>query len=320
MRVEKEPVCAVAVIGAGLMGHGIAMEFAAAGYEVRLNDESPARLDEAKRLIHEELPRLSDLGVFSSSAASTAESRISICPTIEEAAENADLVVEAVFEDLALKRRIFAALDRCCPPRTILASNTSTIQPSDLASATGRPDRVINAHYFNPPYLIPLVEVVRSRETSDATVETLRGMLVRAGKQPVVLRKEIPGFVVNRLQIAVLREAASLVERGVVTAPELDLIMRSSCGRRWSVAGVFEVFELAGWDLLTTLCNLVSPTLCNDTSAPRLLLGKIARGELGVKTGKGFYDWTRESACALKQRIAHALVEIERWSGHGSGE
>ena len=204
-------------------------------------------------------------------------------------------------------------MDKICPDRTVLASTTSTLMPSDLASATQRPDKVLVAHYVNPPYLVPLVEVVPGEATSEETVNAVRDLLTVIGKRPVVLRQELPGFVSVRLQWALLREAMSLVQRGVVSPQDVDLILRDSLGRRWSAAGVFETLELAGWDLISAVASRVVPDLESSTAVPRLLYEKVERGELGVKTGKGFYDWTPETTECLRRRITHALVGIEGW-------
>jgi 3-hydroxybutyryl-CoA dehydrogenase len=163
-----------------------------------------------------------------------------------EMVAEADFVVEAVFEDLALKRSVFADLDRLSPERTILSSNTSSFMSSQLASATGRPDKVVVANWWNPPYLLPLVEVVRGPDTSDDTIETTRALLTKAGKRPVVLQKESLGFIGNRMQFALLREAVSIVERGIASPEDVDAVVTNSFGRRLAVAGPLEVFDLAG--------------------------------------------------------------------------
>lgn len=172
--------------------------------------------------------------------------------SLAETVEDVDIVMEYVFEDIDLKRGLFAELDRLCPERTILATGTSSLMPSDLATATSRPDKVLAAHYANPPYLLPFVEIVGAEGCSPESIQTVVDLLAGMGKQPVVLQKEIPGFAAMRLQGALLREA-------------------------------------------------------------------VARGELGVKTGKGFYEWTPESEEALRRRIANALIEIDRWPGDDAG-
>ncbi len=305
----------IAVVGAGLMGHGIAQEFALAGYEVHLHDLTEEKLQQALKNIQANLQMLMGLGIVTREQVETTPNHIHITPLLKDAVSEADVVIEAVLEDLPLKQRVFQELDQMCPERTILASNTSTIMPSQLASATRRPEKVLVAHYFNPPYLLPLVEVVRSAETSDETVSTLYNLLVKVGKSPVIVQKEVPGFIANRFQRALLREALWLVQKGIATPQDVDTVIKSSIGRRWAVAGVFEIFEIAGWELV--LAAFAQPQFEIDPfpeELTSLLKEKIERGELGVKTGKGFYEWTPESAEALKQRIAQALVKIAKWS------
>ena len=249
----------------------------------------------------------------------TLEESASVLPKVhasvalKEAVEEADVVIEAVYEDLALKQEVFQELDRLSPERTILASTTSTLMPSKLATATGRPDKVLVAHYVNPPYLVPLVEMVRARQTSDETVTTIYDLLTKMGKRPVVVQSEVPGFISNRLQMSLAREALWLVQEGIASPEDVDTILTTSLGRRWAVAGVFEIFDAAGWDSISAAMSGLLPELERSPEVPPVLKEKVKRGELGVKTGRGFYEWTQESAEALRQRIAHALVEIEEW-------
>ena len=211
------------------------------------------------------------------------------------------------------KRRIFADLDAMCPPHAVLLSNTSTFLPSAFGSDAKRKDRIAVAHYFNPPHLLPIVEVVRGPETSQETVDATVKLLTSIGKRPVVLQKEIQGFVSNRLQAAVFREALHIVSSEVSTAAEVDEIVRSSFGRRLSVAGPFELRELIGLDLALDIGKQILPALNNTRTSPPLLAEKVAAGHLGTKTGKGFYDWTPESAEALRVRVANALAEMASW-------
>lgn len=311
--MESGDIKRIAVIGAGLMGHGIAQEFALAGYDVRLHDLTEEKLQSALQGIRENLETLARTGLAPRSRTRGVEERIRTSTTLDDVLVEVDVVIEAVFENLELKQRIFRELDAKCPKRTILASNTSTLLPSALASGTQRPDRVLVAHYFNPPHLLPLVEVVRGPGTSDETVATLCALLKEIGKQPAIIQREVPGFIGNRLQGALLREAISIVEHGIASPEDVDIVVRNSFGRRLSAAGVFEVFELAGLDLVLAACSYLIPHLESSTEPSSLLKEKVARGELGVRTGKGFYEWTPESADALRQRIARALVEISRW-------
>ncbi|MDH3252941.1 MAG: 3-hydroxyacyl-CoA dehydrogenase family protein [Ignavibacteria bacterium] len=303
----------VAVIGAGLMGHGIALEFALAGLHVRVHDVSSEKLDDGRRSIQRSLSILTTAGLVTTEQADAAVRSLQLTTDIREIVPDVDLVVEAVLEDLDLKRSIFAQLDTLCPDRTILSSNTSTLMPSSIASATRRPDRVLVTHYFNPPYLLPLVEVVGGENTSDETVSTICQFLTNLGKRPVIVRKEVPGFIGNRLQMALVREALSLVEHGVATAEDVDAVIRFSFGRRLSAAGIFEIFDIAGWDLVRAIALNLLPSIESSSQVSPLLDRMVENGEVGVKAGKGFYSWTEESADGLRQRIASALIEIQRF-------
>jgi 3-hydroxybutyryl-CoA dehydrogenase len=307
----------IAILGAGIMGHGIAQEFAVAGHEVGLYDVDQSRLDAAMARIAANLERLEDAGVVPPGATTTTPARIRASTVLEAVTADADYVVEAAPEDLALKRELFAELDRRCRPETILASNTSTFPPSKLAAATRRPDRVLVTHYFNPPFLVPLVEVVRGPESSDATVATVVALLKDVGKSPVVVQKEAPGFIGNRLQLALVREALSIVAQGLATPEDVDLVVRTSLGRRWSVAGPFETSDAAGLDTVLAVAGQLFPAIESSPEVPPLLQDMVARGDLGLKSGKGFYDWPPEAAEALRERIRQALIEIARWEAEG---
>jgi 3-hydroxybutyryl-CoA dehydrogenase len=306
------PMQKITVVGAGLMGHGIALDFALAGFEVNLQDLDEPRLRQALGRIQGTLQMLAAAGRLAPEEVGAACARVHSHTGLPAAVANADLVIESVFEDLALKRTIFKELDQACPPHTILASNTSSFPPTHLASATSRPDRVIVAHYFNPPYLLPLVEVVKGQATSDATASTVCELLLQAGKKPVLLKKEAPGFLANRLQAALVREALAIVDRGIADPRDVDAVLQYGFGRRLATAGVFELLDLAGLDLALAVAATLLPDLDSSGQAPASLRDKVGRKELGVKTGQGFYPWTPESAAARSRAIAQALLGIAR--------
>jgi 3-hydroxybutyryl-CoA dehydrogenase len=257
---------------------------------------------------------LSDIGLLGQAQHGVVLSHIHASTVFADVVGAADVVIEAVFENLELKQEIFQRLDQQCPEHTILASNTSTLLPSKLAAVTRRPDKVLVAHYFNPPFLLPLVELVRHPGTSDETVTTMHALLSKIGKKPAIVQKEVPGFIGNRLQAALLREAFSLVEQGIATPQDVDVVVKNGFGRRYAAAGTFEIFELAGWDLILAAWPYLVPDLESSTEIPALLREKVELGELGVKTGMGFYEWTPESVEALKKRIAQAVTMIARLS------
>lgn len=308
-----EKTLRIAVIGAGLMGHGIAQEFAVAGFSVSLQDISEETSSAAARRIQENLSLLASQGRVPESAIAPALSRIQTTTSLAEAVSAADLVIEAVSEDLPLKLRLFREMDALCPPHTILASNTSTFKPSLLAAATQRPDKVVIVHYFNPPYLIPLVEVVPSPHTSPETTATAMELLARIGKRPVEIRGESPGFVANRLQAALIREAFAIVQSGVATPQEVDAVVRYGIGRRLAVAGPFEIGDSAGWDVWNAVAGQLIPTLSNAVETPALMRERAEKGELGVKSGKGFYERSAEEIAAFRRRMASALLEMSDW-------
>ena len=299
----------IAVIGAGLMGHGIAQEFASAGYNVRMHDVTDERLETARIQIESNLSLLAKNTIIQKESIQPTLKRIQTHTELHTVTENADVVIEAVPENLALKQQIFEKLDSICPPHTILASNTTALMPSQIGVKAKRKDKILNTHYFNPPYLIPLVELIRSPNTSDETVTATFDLLTAIGKTPAIIEKEVLGFVGPRLQAALIREAFAIVEQGIASAETVDLIVRNSFGRRLSVAGPFEIFELAGWDLVLAAFEELYKDLNSSFNINPLLLQMVESGKLGVKSKEGFYSWTDEKVQALRDRMNQALIQ-----------
>ena len=310
--MNVENIRRLAVIGAGLMGHGIAQEFAAAGYEVALHDLTEEKLHQARVNIQGNLAMLADMGLGDAKQIPSVARRVHCYTDLKEAVDSVQLVIECVSEDLAVKHRVFRELDEFCPPAAILASNTSSLLPSRLASVTKRPDRVLVTHYFNPPYLIPFVEVVRGSETAEDVITTVFELLKKVGKSPVIMQKEAPGFIGNRLQAALFREALSMVERGIASPQDVDLAVKNGFGRRLAAAGVFQLLDIAGWDTVVAASENIFPDIESSRQVSALVGQMVKRGELGVKTGKGIYSWTPESATTLKLRIAQTLVDVAK--------
>ena len=239
---------------------------------------------------------------------------IDLIVPMAQAMDKVNFVVEAVYEDLALKQEVFAQLDKVCPPDAVLTSNTSSFMTSQLASSTARPDKVLVANWWNPPFLLPLVEVVRGPDTSDETVETATAIFESVGKKAVVLSKESLGFIGNRMQFALLREALFIVDNGIASAEDVDTVVKTSFGRRLAVAGPFEVFDIAGWDTISKIIDQLFPDLDSTAGIPTSVSEMVSQGELGVKSGSGFYIWDNQSVGALRSRIASTLSMLESMS------
>ncbi len=313
--MDSDTIGTIGVIGAGLMGHSIAMNFAVGGHKVVLTDTTLENLENAMENVAATLGVLHEQGLVDEATALAAPGRIRTSTSIEGAMDDVGFVVEAVFEDLDLKRRIFADLDKHCPSHTVLTSNTSSYMTSQLAPSTNRPDKVVVANWWNPAHLLPLVEVVRGPDTSNETIDITKSVLEGIGKKPVVLQKESLGFIGNRMQFALLREALSVVDKGIASAEDVDTVVKTSFGRRLAVAGPLEVFDIAGWDTISHIIDELYPDLDTSRENSPTITGMLERGDLGVKSGRGFYEWNEEAVSDLRQRITHALSAIDRFDG-----
>jgi 3-hydroxybutyryl-CoA dehydrogenase len=309
---QSGKVGTVTVVGTGLMGQGIALQFAVHGFKVYLNDTSTEILDKSIVTISDNLRLLSEMDMVDDSDMPAILDRITADISLEKSLNCSDLVIEAVYEDLNLKRRIFADLDELAPDHTIFASNTSSFMASQLVANLTAGDRVLVANWWNPPYLLPLVEVVPGPDTSQNSTDILCKLLKLAGKSPVVLQKESLGFIGNRLQFALLREAISLVESGVATAEDVDRVVTSSFGRRLAVAGPFEVFDIAGWDTILHIIDELFPHIESSTMSPETIRKMVETGDLGVKSGMGFYTWDEDKISDRRVQIAETLATLGR--------
>jgi 3-hydroxybutyryl-CoA dehydrogenase len=288
----------IAVIGAGLMGHGIAQVFALAGHEVTVSDTVMKNLDTLATRI---AANLRDLGEDES-----AVDRVRSCVDLGEAIGGVDYVVEAVFEDLALKHKLFAEIEAHVRPDTILASNTSVIPITAIMGGLKRRERALGTHWWNPPFLVPLVEVIETQWTSPDAVAWTMHLHRAAGKQPAHVKKDVPGFIGNRLQHALWREAIALVEQGICDAETVDAVIKASFGRRLAVLGPLENADLVGTDLALAVHNVVLPAIDNRPGPSPYLQKLVADGKLGFKTGEGFRKWSQEQQAALRARlVAH---------------
>jgi 3-hydroxybutyryl-CoA dehydrogenase len=274
----------VAVIGSGLMGHGIAQVFAQGGCSVTINDLNEGILQKAKERIASNLGTFIEMGLGEEKAIDSIMSRIKPTTDLQEAVAEADFVTEAVPEDLDLKKEVFKEIDTATGKDTIIASNTSMLSITEIGKWVNNKDRLIITHWFNPPYLIPVVEVVRGELTS-----------------PEVLR-EVPGFLVNRIQTAMFREVLSLLEGGVAQAEEIDTAVKGSFGLRLATIGPLEAADLGGLDLWYKGIRHLYKFLDNSLGPQKILKEKVERGHLGQKTGRGFFEYQDDSLKGIKEK------------------
>ena len=299
--------CQTAVIGAGLMGHGIALTLARAGQYVRITDPmEDARATVATRIAQS----LTTLGEQPDRIAKILK-KIEITSSIGSAVKDAEFVFEAAPEKLALKQAIFAEVEEHAPETCVLASNTSVMPITRIMGELRRKSRALGTHWWNPPHMIPLVEVVSTEWTDEKVAADMMALLDDAGKTPVRVKKDVPGFIGNRLQHALWREAISLVENDICDAEAVDTVVKASFGRRLAVLGPLENADLVGTDLTMDIHENVLFDL-ESRQAPSPYLAKlVAEGRLGMKSGHGFRDWTQQEADWLRGRVARHLQRLD---------
>ena len=306
----------IGVIGAGLMGHGIAQIFASQGHRVSLLDVSEKILAEAIENIRTNLTLMAQSGIGSPEDIEPAVKRIEVTRELEEAAADAQFVIEAVTENLDLKQELFKGLDSICSSDCILATNTSVISITEIAAKASKKDRILGTHFWNPPYLIPLVEVIKGQETSLRVVDLTVDLLRTVGKHPVRVKKDVPGFVGNRLQHALWREAISIVEKGIADAETVDEVIRKGFGIRLPVLGPIENADMVGLDLTMAIHDYILKHLESSPQPAQLLKEKVEKGELGFKTGQGFRRWSMEEAQRSRKRLIEYLL---KWTKEQKG-
>jgi len=311
--MNKKKIKHIAVIGAGMMGHSIAQEFAQNGYTVALIGRRQNKLDASLHQIEKNLTEMAELAFIHSDDIQPALNKIRTTTSIPEGVGDADLIIEAIIEDLDQKCDLFNQVEAACPVHSVIASNTSSIMPGLMANAFEHPERFLVAHYFNPPHLMPLVEIVPGPKTDKAVTEEIYTLYKTLGKKPIKCLKEAPGFIANRIQVAIWREAFNIVQKGIATPQEVDMAVKYSFGRRFGVAGPFEIYEHNdGYDLTLQCEKYILPDMDTSQQHYELLLEKVSKGELGAKSGKGFYDWTESFTQSWRARMYQNLVDHRR--------
>jgi len=297
-------VSKIGVIGGGLMGHGIAYLLAAAGHEARIFEPSA----EVRASL---LPRLTAITELLGDDRAVLD-RISAHHRLPPAVRDVQFVFEAAPEKLPLKQQIFADLEHHVAPDTILASNSSAIPTTEIARELKHRERVVGTHFWNPPHLVPLVEVIQNEWTSALTIERTIALLRDAGKKPVHVRKDIPGFIGNRLQHALKREAIALIAAGACDAETLDTVVKEGFGARMAVLGPLEQSDLVGLDLTLDISKVLVEHLDRTAGVHPFLAEKVKAGKLGMRSGEGFRRWTPEQAEEVRARLRNFLAEQAR--------
>lgn len=300
----------ITVVGTGMIGADVSLLCAMFRYPVvMMLGRTDASLQRGLNRVRTNLDGLIAAGVYSQEEAQQIIGAIRTTTDLAEALRDADFVLEAVIEDLEVKQTLFADLDAQCQPHTILASGTSGLSPNDIGARIERQDKMLVAHFWNPPYLVPLVELVAHDNLSQASLNQVLALLERLGKKPIVLKKDIPGHIGNRLQHALFREAMHLVEQGVATPADIDQVIMSSLGPRYSMIGPMEYMDSVGLDLQVAVQSYLFETLADAKKPQNILMKHYEQGNYGAKTGKGFYDWSVKSLAEMVSRQNYRFIE-----------
>jgi 3-hydroxybutyryl-CoA dehydrogenase len=312
-KVDVSEIKKIGIIGAGVMGPSIAEVFAIFGasydFSIIVYDVSATQLEKAESRMDVDFAKVGNTGLFSPSDLEQARNRIQLELNIESLA-NSHLIIEAVPEKLELKLDVFRQLDNLTSTSTILATNSSGLSITQIANATNRPLLCIGTHFMNPPLLMPLVEVVRGQQTSERTVQTIVELLTNVNKRPVLVKKDIPGYVHNRLQAALFREVMHLLDEEVMEVIDLETTVRYGLGLRLPVMKVFEMVDLMGLDTIQNVLSYLYPTLDRSTKPPAFLEQMVIAGELGIKSGKGFHDYTQKNIQESMQQKEAATFQL----------
>jgi 3-hydroxybutyryl-CoA dehydrogenase len=300
----------IGILGAGLMGPGLAQVFAAAGCHVNVFDHNNRTLFSLKDRVRQNLDVFEQESAVSKEAAIHCMDRILLSGSLDAMCRGREFIIEAISENLTAKHRAFSEMERHVSPETILASNTSAIRITEIAQGLRYPQRVLGTHFWNPPHIVPCVEVIKAEGTSDAAFESVFRLMESVGKVPVKVLKDIPGFLGNRMQHALWREAISLVEQGVASAEDVDKVVKNAFGLRLAFLGPLETADLAGLELTQSIQQDLLPQLETSPRPSALLTEKIAGGRTGAKSGQGFYQWPAEKLRRLVERRDRILLGI----------
>ncbi|WP_035327727.1 3-hydroxyacyl-CoA dehydrogenase family protein [Cytobacillus firmus] len=300
----------IAVLGCGTMGHSIALNAAWAGLSVTMQGISDADLEQGWTNMLKKHEVMLNNGILSESEAGHIQENIKMTVSVEEAVQGATFVIEAVPENIQLKIDLFKHLDALCDPDVILASNTSGLSPTEIASETAHPERTVVTHFWNPAHLIPLVEVVRGEKTGDEAVERSFQLLKQMKKKPIEVKKEVPGFVGNRLQYALFREAQYLLEEGIASKEDIDDAVTYGIGRRLPVSGPLMTADMGGLDVFSAISDYLFHHLSSAEESLPALKKLVSEQKLGDKTGEGYYKWDEAFSKEYNQKREAELIRF----------
>jgi 3-hydroxybutyryl-CoA dehydrogenase len=298
-KMAVKDVKKVGVIGTGTMGPGIAQVFAQHGLDVRIYDIDQDKLKAARDTLAGNLNLVHQAGLISETEVAEIQSKIKDASSLEEAVKDADLVLEVIPEVMDFKTALFSELDKICDPDTILATNTSGLSITTMAKAINNPERLVGMHWWNPPIIIPVIEIVKGQKTDDAVIKTIDSLIRKIKKVPVLVKKDVPGFLGNRLQYALMREAIALLNDGVASAEDIDTMIKAGIGFKFPVMGPLETIDMAGLDIYYPVSKYLNKDLDRSQEASPIVEEMVKRGDLGLKSGKGFYDYTGKDVKAL---------------------
>ena len=305
----------VAVIGAGVMGSGIAQVFAQEGFYVLLNDTKDEFLQKALKRIKFNLKAMKDEKVLTEKAVNSAIENLHLSTELSDVGA-VDFAIEAITEELTLKQKLFQNIEKLVSSETVLATNTSGISITAIASLTQFPGKVIGMHWWNPPYIIPVIEVIRGEKTTDKTLELTRELVLKLKKKPVVVQKDIPGFLGNRMQYALMREAIHLLESGVASAEDIDTMVKAGIGFKYPVLGPLETIDMAGMDIFSKVSKYLYKDLDASSELPSLILEKVKEKKLGMKSKEGFYNYQNIDLENLNKKRIKQFVALLKQFGY----
>jgi 3-hydroxybutyryl-CoA dehydrogenase len=300
----------LSIIGCGTMGHSIALSAAWAGMEVKATGVNEEDLERADKGLHNKLQVMVENGLFDEGNAKEIRSRIKLHTSLHESVEGSTFIIEAIPEVIEMKHKLYKELEKMIGENVVIASNTSGFTPTSLAENAFHPERFIVTHYWNPGHLIPLVEVVKGEKTNQDTIERTITFMKRMNKQPIFLHKEIPGFIGNRLQYALFREAQALLDEGAATKEDIDAAVTFSIGRRLPITGPLMTADMGGLDVFSAISNYLFEDLCTEGKSGRVLTGLVEEGKIGDKSGEGFYIWDEATSQKINREREQTLIHF----------